>query len=239
MAVQKRQTKTGQVRWVARWRDKGGKEHSRSFDTKREAKQHLAEMTSKATRGVDTAPQKMTVLQMYDAWLDSRPIRSSSRDTYESTRNRQLVPLHDFPAVEVTVRDINQWRAQLENGRPWIDKKDRGLGAVSVRNAMLHLAAAYNWAVNEEILLRSPVQLPAAERALEMEDFPDAQEIRRVIDCVREGGAVYRMKGSDKKYRDGLIPAHAGSTRFAPSGLHCASAHPRSRGEHSSTLLGR
>lgn len=202
MAVQRRVNKNGEVRWIARWRDKGGKEHSKTFDTRREAKAHEANMASKAMRGVDTAPQKMTVLQMYDAWLDSRPLRASSRDTYESTRDRQLVPLHNFPAVEVTVRDINQWRAQLENGRPWIGKKDRGLGAVSVRNAMLHLAAAYNWAIDEEILLRSPVQLPAAERALDMEDFPDAEEIRRVIDCVREGGAVYRMKGSDKKYHN-------------------------------------
>ena len=202
MAVQRRVSKNGDVRWIARWRDKGGKEHSKTFDTRRDAKAHEADMTSKATRGADNAPQKMTVLQMYDAWLDSCPRRPSSRDTYESTRDYQLVPLHDFPAVEVTSRDINEWRAQLETGRPWIGKQDTGLSPVSVRNAMLHLAAAYNWAVSEEILFRSPVQLPAAERALDMEDFPDAEEIRRVIDCVRKGGAVYQVQGADKKIRE-------------------------------------
>ncbi|MGJ4101108.1 excalibur calcium-binding domain-containing protein [Corynebacterium macclintockiae] len=43
MSVQKRTTKTGKPRWVARYRDKTGREHSRSFDTQREAKQHIAD----------------------------------------------------------------------------------------------------------------------------------------------------------------------------------------------------
>ena len=43
MSVQKRTTKTGKTRWVARYRDKTGREHSRSFDTQREAKQHIAD----------------------------------------------------------------------------------------------------------------------------------------------------------------------------------------------------
>lgn len=43
MSVQKRTTKTGKTRWVARYRDKTGREYSRSFDTQREAKQHIAD----------------------------------------------------------------------------------------------------------------------------------------------------------------------------------------------------
>ena len=83
MAIQRRVTNKGSIRWMARWRDKGGQEHSRSFDTKREAKAHEAEMAARAARGANTAPQKLTVLELYNRWIDSRPLRDSSRTLYE------------------------------------------------------------------------------------------------------------------------------------------------------------
>lgn len=201
MAIQKRQTKSGAVRWVARWRDKGGKEHSRSFDTKKEAKTFLADIAVRGARGLTTDYGKMTVLEMYDRWIDSRSLRDSSQGTYASTRNIQLVPLHHYPASEVTIRDINEWRRQLENGRPWISKDDKGLKPVSVRNAMLHLAAAYNWAIKEELVPRSPVTLPPATDELAVEDLPTAEEIQAVIKCVREGGAVYETQSANRRRR--------------------------------------
>lgn len=47
MSVQKRTTKTGKPRWVARYRDKTGREHSRSFDTQRKADESTAEEIGK------------------------------------------------------------------------------------------------------------------------------------------------------------------------------------------------
>ena len=76
MAIQRRETKTGKIRWVARWRDKGGKEHSRSFDTKREAKTFLADVEVKQARGANVTPQKITVRHLFDDWLATRDILS-------------------------------------------------------------------------------------------------------------------------------------------------------------------
>ena len=97
MAIQRRETTTGKVRWVARWRDKGGKEHSRSFDTKREAKAFLAEVEHRATRGVDTIPQRTTVRDVFDGWLATRDVREGTRAAYKDVRDRQLKP----PLVEL------------------------------------------------------------------------------------------------------------------------------------------
>ncbi len=57
MAVQKRTTKAGKTRWVARYRDAAGKEHSRSFDTQREAKAYLQEQERALRRGEWVDPQ--------------------------------------------------------------------------------------------------------------------------------------------------------------------------------------
>ena len=54
MAIQRRETKSGTVRWIARWRDKGGREHSRSFSKRADAKAFLAEIDTRHARGADT-----------------------------------------------------------------------------------------------------------------------------------------------------------------------------------------
>lgn len=191
MAIQRRETETGKIRWVARWRDKGGQEHSRSFDTKREAKQHLADMEVRAARGADTAPQKITVLELYNRWLDSRPLRDTSRQLYEHTRDKNLVPLHNYKAIELDNTDVQQWADALTNGRPWVAKDDTGLDRVSVTNALRHLRSAYEYGIRAELVARNPVRVQIPDAAIDPADLPTAAEIQRVIDRVREGGAPY------------------------------------------------
>lgn len=193
MAIQKRVSKKGTVTFIARWRDKGGKEHSKSFSTRREAKAFEAQLTTRAARGFDTAPRQITVLELYNAWLGSRTVRESSRGRYVTTRDYQLVPLHDFPAADVTSGDINAWRVRLETGRGWISRDDTGIGPVSVRNAMIHLASAFKWGVQEDLVPRNPVRVPRRRYEVEPDEFPTPAEIKRVIDCVRDGGATYEV----------------------------------------------
>lgn len=215
MAIQRRVTKSGAVRWVARWRDKGGREHSRSFDTKREAKQHLADMEVRAVRGVDTAPQKITVLELYNRWLDSRPLREASRTLYEHTRDKNLTPLHYFPAVDLTNTDVQEWATQLGNGRRWVAKDDEGLTAAGVTMALRHLRSAFEYGKRAEIVTRNPVHVEAVDVAVEPTDLPTAGEIRRVIDLVREGGAPYEEK-SRSKFSDKRGTSYLATQRARP-----------------------
>ncbi|WP_066527288.1 tyrosine-type recombinase/integrase [Corynebacterium bouchesdurhonense] len=198
MAIQRRQTKTGQVRWVARWRDKGGKEHSRSFDTKREAKTFLADVEVRAARGVNTAPQKITVLELYNRWLDSRPLRDSSRTLYEHTRDKNLVPLHNYPAVELSNTDVQAWANQLANGRPWVSSSDAGLERAGVTMGLRHLRSAYEYGRRAELVARNPVHVQIDDEAVDPVEIPTVDEIRRVVDLVREGGAPYEESSRSK-----------------------------------------
>lgn len=194
MAIQRRETKTGKIRWVARWRDKGGKEHSKSFDTKREAKAHLAEMVARGTRGADTAPQTLTVLELYNRWLDSRPLRETSRTLYEHTRDKNLVPLHRYPAVELSNTDVQAWADQLANGRPWVSKSDEGLSRAGVVMGLRHLRSAYEYGRRADLVARNPVHVQVEDPVVEPSELPTAGEIRAVADLVREGGAPYEER---------------------------------------------
>ena len=198
MAIQRRETKTGKIRWVARWRDKGGKEHSRSFDTKREAKQHLAEMTSKATRGVDTAPQRATLEEVYKAWLATRDVRHHTKKKYDEVVNIQLEPLLNYPIGDVTRADIVTWTNQLRTHRPWRGKDDTGLADSSVRGILIIMATMFNWAVSEGYTGTNPVKIPRGSFAIDPIDIPTRDEIDRVIKTMSAGGAKYYDKERDQ-----------------------------------------
>lgn len=206
MAIQRRVTNKGSIRWVARWRDKGGQEHSRSFDTKREAKAHEAEMAARASRGANTAPEKLTVLELYNRWIDSRPLRDSSRTLYEHTRDKNLVPLHNYPATELTNTDVQAWATQLGNGRPWVSFDDTGLAPAGVAQGLRHLRSAYEFGLRTDVVSRNPVRVQVHDEPIDPIEIPTPDEILRVIDLVRSGGAPYlehsRSKFADKRGKE-------------------------------------
>lgn len=207
MAIQRRETKTGKIRWVARWRDKGGKEHSRSFDTKREAKTFLAEVEHRAARGGDTIPQRTTVKDVYDAWLATRDITDGTRTAYKDVRDRQLKPLLDYPVQEVRPADMMEWTTQLREGRPWISKTDQGLAESTVHTILVTVASCFKWAVQEGYIDRSPVRVPRQSLAIDPVDIPTRAEIDRVISTVTKGGAPYVAAGLDNKTRPNVAVA--------------------------------
>ena len=207
MGVQRKATKKGTVRWVTRWRDKGGKEHSRSFDTKREARAFEAEVTTRAARGADTAPHKVTVKNMFDEWLATRDIRPGTRKSYEHVRDVQLKPLLNFPVLEVTAADIMDWVNQLREGRPWVNKDDTGLAESTVHTIIVTVASAFKWGVDQGMLDRSPVRVPRKDLAVDPVEIPTRREIERVISAVTKGGAPYVAKGVDNRARPNLAVA--------------------------------
>lgn len=201
MAIQRRETKSGKIRWVARWRDKGGKEHSRSFDTKREAKTFLADVEVKQARGANVTPQKITVRHLFDDWLATRDIRPSTRGAYEHVRDIQLAPLLDYPAAEVTPAEMMKWAQQLRDGRPWVSTADTGLAESTVHTALVTVASAFKWGVQEGYLSRSPVRVPRKDKALDPVEIPTRAQIDAVIKRVESGGAVYVAKGLENRAR--------------------------------------
>ena len=114
MAVQKRVTKSGAVRWVARWRDPSGKEHSKSFNTRREAVAHVQDMGRAMRIGADpTAGDKVTVRELMTLWIEDRSMRPASLALYTRTRDKHLGPLAEWPAKDVTPQVVRDWQTQL------------------------------------------------------------------------------------------------------------------------------
>ena len=209
MSIQRREDAKGRVRWIVRHRGPDRREHSRTFDTKKAAKDYDASQSTKLARGTWTNPteQKTTVGEIFDRWVTSTPRRQSTIDLYDNTRRIQLVPIADYPAAKLTAKDVADWYKQLTTRRTWIDKADTGLAPTTARDQLRRLRSAYRWAIDQGIVHRSPVTIPKLDTgdAIEPADIPTQDEIIRVINLVRDGGATYteqkRAGGKATTYR--------------------------------------
>lgn len=194
MSVQKR-VRSGKTRWVGRYRDPGGKEHSKTFDTRREATAWVAERQRDVRRGqwVDPAHDDMTVHELVQAWIGASVLRPSTVTKYKSTL-ANLEPMQHLPASAVTTGAVNAWFSQLVGGRPWAGNKP--LSESTARSMVRNLSTAYEWGITQGLVARNPVVVPKRSRtdAVMPEDIPTVAEIQAVVDCVRDGGAVYRHK---------------------------------------------
>ena len=203
MAVQKRVTKNGAVRWVARWRDPSGKEHSKSFNTRREAVAHVQDMGRAMRIGADpTAGDKVTVRELMTLWIEDRTIRPASLALYTRTRDKHLGPLAEWPAKDLTPQAVRDWQTQLRTCRSWLSKDDTGMSLRYVQTAASHLRSAYKWGIENELVAKNPVRVERVQAAVEPDDVPTMTEIQAVIDRARAGGAAYtEIKAKGEKPR--------------------------------------
>lgn len=156
----------------------------------------------------DPRDHRTTVTQLFDQWIYERRLRPGTIARYENTRDRQLGPLADYPAADVTARDVREWYARLQDGRTWIDRRDEGISESSARTALGHLRAAMQWGVENGTLPRNPVKPPPAPTGDEPAEIPTLAEIRATIDRVRAGGApVKNPKGKPWKQGPSAVVA--------------------------------
>ncbi|MCS5479772.1 site-specific integrase [Corynebacterium sp. YIM 101645] len=212
MAVQRRpkkgspQDKGQKPTWVVRYRDPAGKERSRSFATEKAAKKYDAEQAQALARGTwqDPANEKVTVGEVFEGWMHDTPRRQATMDLYDNTLRLQLPPIADHPAVKLTTKDVSNWYVQLTTCREWISKEDTGLAPGTARDQLRRLRSAYRWAIDQGIVIRSPVVIPKLDddESVRREDIPTIEEVITVINLVREGGAEYtevKQKGQQPR----------------------------------------
>lgn len=214
MGVQKRVGTNGRIRWVARYRDKTGKEHSKSFPTRREASAYLTEQQRAVRRNEWIAPEerRLTVGELMTDWVASSTRKPGSVTKYENTI-ANLGDLALVPATSVTPQDVTVWYRVLVGGRPWM--KNKPLSEATAITMLKHVRAAYAWLADQGVAVRNPVVVPkrAESSAVLPEDIPTREQIDAVIRCVREGGAEYRHRkqaGAEvKTYVQGANPTVA------------------------------
>ncbi|WP_083650519.1 site-specific integrase [Corynebacterium sp. CNJ-954] len=220
MSVQRRppngvKLKKGQrAKWVVRYRPyPGAKERSKTFTydeydaPEKAAKLFDADQLTKIAQGtwIDPNMQKITVGEIFERWMYSTPRRQATMDLYDNTLRLQLPPIADYPAGQVTTKDVTDWYTDLTTCRTWLSKDDKGLSPGTARDQLRRLRSAYRWAIDERIVTRSPVVIPKLDdddTAVLTESIPTIGEIIRVIDCVREGGAQYtesKRKGAEPR----------------------------------------
>ncbi|MBC3186400.1 site-specific integrase [Corynebacterium sp. zg-331] len=194
---QKKKTTAGKVRWVGRYRDRQGKEHSKTFDTQREAKAWEAEQQRAMRRGewVDPSTHKITVSEALERWASRPGLRESSRAAY-ATVAANLGPIADVPLAELRRRDTDDWATMLIKGRPW-----RGGQTVSEGTAQrwVHVvSAAVSLAVDDGLIARNPIKAPRvkASRSVSRSQIPTSAQVAAIVERLEAGGAEYMERGT-------------------------------------------
>lgn len=219
MSVQRRpktgKPKKGRVKWIVRYRDPTGRERSETFDTEREAKERDAELRKSISRGSWLNPdhERLTVKDIFTDWMHSAARSESTMALYDNTARLQLGWLGDYPAARVTGADVAAWHRDLITDRHWLGDKGTPLSAGTARDQVRRLRSAYLWAVEQQLVARSPVVVPPAsddaEEVVQREEIPTLEEITTVVALVRAGGAKYtEVKRRGEKPREYTMRPH-------------------------------
>lgn len=182
-SVQKRLLKDGKtVSYVGRYRGPDGREHSRSFTLRRDAKAWVdANMTTVRTGDhVDPNGGKVTLAELMALAVKSA---SSGTATTRQFAANNLGPLAGVPIGKLTVPEMKTWMDELESGRSWENGKP--LAPSSVRIVVSAVKAALNEAVTDGLLRRSPAATLKADRNVRQREVTrdvllNARQIRAI-----------------------------------------------------------
>lgn len=162
-------------RWRARYRGPDGKQRSKDFDTKAEAKSWADEQSRRVRRGEWTAPDagRATVAEVYGEWMASRDLKVTTRANYESLWKTCVAPTWANVRVDrVTPLAVHTWVAQMQG----VD--GRTLSASRRRQAYRVLAAVLDAAVLDRRILTNPARERSASGAGFLPRLPQVQRRR-------------------------------------------------------------
>ena len=133
---------------------------TRTFDTIREARGFVTETRASLARGSFTAPNRMTVRALAEAWLAERQAESEAGGVREVTVNGYRSALHavlmhvgDEPVQSLTPGDVRGLlRTLATEGGKW----QRGLSHRSVVYALGTLRQVLAYGVEQDVLARNP-----------------------------------------------------------------------------------
>lgn len=189
MSIQKRTTRAGKPRWVARYRDPTGKEHSRTFTTQREAKAYLSEQT-RAIRRSEWIDEKAapTLAEMWTRW-EQVAVSPGTKRTRERVR-QNLGELENLPVTKITPEHLRTWLSHLRTGRPWVEGC-KGLAINTQTSFWTQLSGCLRMAVEDGHLLVSPtskVKSPSGVFATDTSKLPTIEQVKEAIETADSTG---------------------------------------------------
>lgn len=177
------------VSWQGRYRDATGKEHSKTFKTKREARAWEDEQLRALRRGewIDPAKNSTTVRDLVE-----KKIAQSAKPNTRKAREYLLAnlgSLSELPVAKLRPTIIRAWFQELETGRPWADGRPLSPNTIQMISGQLH--AILTQGVNDDIILRHPMRgvvISAASKQVERDDIPSTEQVRSLITAAYESG---------------------------------------------------
>jgi hypothetical protein len=105
-------------RWELRYRDPDGRPRRFRFDTKGQAKDHLAEVRTKGRSGTWVAPElgRVTFGKWCDEWWATTVhLRSATRTRYDRDLKLHIRPRFErAPLTRITPRDVRAWVSEMQ-----------------------------------------------------------------------------------------------------------------------------
>lgn len=178
---QKRITRSGKTTWVARYRDPSGKQRSKSFPTRREAKAYEDEQNRAARRGEWVDPKNGTtvgdIVRDY-VRLATKP--GTRRDREQLLNN--LGDLADMPLIAVRPSDLERWALCLRDGRPWAEGKPLAPYTAQIRVGQMRTVMSR--AVDDGYLAKSPARVLRRFNTGAQQEVvvPEVEEVQALVE---------------------------------------------------------
>lgn len=153
-------TKRGQGRWLGRYRDAAGKEHTKMFATKGDASAWEDSQKLRVRTGDWADPQrgKVTLETFAPQWFESLTVGLNTRAHYESVYNCYIKPKWGTTRLDrIAYSDVKKWLANLDQVRT----PGKQLSASRQRQVYLQFKAMLDLAVEDGRLTRNPAKSAA------------------------------------------------------------------------------
>lgn len=171
----------------ARYVDSSGREHTRRFQYKADAKEWLKQITRS---GVDIAPPvtgEWTVAQQFSLWIRKADIAETTRATRQHTWRAHVAnKWGDLLLTKVAPPDVKSWLADLV---------DAGTGVPTIENALGVLRMVLKDAVDDGRLIRNPCEgINAPRRQYKTRAYLNHQQVEQLATSAGQvDGLVVRL----------------------------------------------
>lgn len=161
-------------RYLARYRDEAGRDHTRAFDKKAEAANWLATETAKIVRGdwVDPSAGKVTLRRFYDDWSPNQVWLSNTRENADHAM--KMCTFADVP-----LRSLR--RSHVE---AWVKRMSTELAATTIDTRVTIVRGVLRAAVADRLIPRDPsegVVLPRKRKAEAAMRIPTSEEVGQLL----------------------------------------------------------
>jgi integrase len=184
-----------------RYRDPSGKQRSRSFQTKTEAKQFAASVETDKVRGLFVAPTGGRV-KFGERWAiyekSSVDLRNSTRSRNSTYARTHILPRFENVRIgDITKDDVQQWVNELVAS---------GLAPATVQKLHQLLARVLQEAVDARLIASTPcvrIKLPKSEHVEQR--FLEPHEVELLSNCIDERFRVWVLLAAYSGLRAGEL----------------------------------